>query len=260
MKRSERHHLKENEFAHTLARVSEAVTTNSRQITWGIIAAVVIAAAVTGYFLWRARVEGRAGALLAEAMTIAESPVVPPAPPAPPAEPGSSPPTPPAPPAGSYPTEQAKLEAAVPKFLAVAEQYPSTAAGLAGRYHLAASLVELGRRADAEKHYQAVIDKESSGIYGQMARLGLAELQVDGAQYDRAITIYKELTADRDSRLPLDGVLIRLGQAYARAGKTADARQTFTRVVDEFPESQYASQAREELSKLTPTTAGTPGN
>jgi TolA-binding protein len=256
MKRSERHHLKENEFAHTLGRVSEAVTTNSQRITWGIIAAVVIAAAVTGYFLWRGRVEGRAGALLAEAMTVAESPVVPPPPPTPPAEPGSTPPTPPA---GSYPTEQAKLEAAVPKFLAVAEQYPSTDAGLAGRYHLAASLAELGRRADAEKHYQAVIDKDRSGIYGQMARLGLAELQVDGAQYDRAITIYKELTADRDSRLPIDGVLMRLGQAYARAGKTADARQTFTRVVDEFPESQYVPQAREELAKLNPGSTGTPG-
>jgi TolA-binding protein len=260
MKRSERHHLKENEFAHTLGRVSDAVTTNSRQITWGIVAAVLVAAAVAGYFLWRGRVEGRAGALLAEAMTIAESPVVPPPPPAPPAEPGSTPPPPPAPPAGSYPTEQAKLEAAVPKFLAVAEQYPSTDAGVAGRYHLAASLAELGRRADAEKHYQSVIDKDRSGIYGQMARLGLAELQVDGAQYDRAITIYKELTADRDSRLPLDGVLMRLGQAYARAGKTADARQTFTRVVDEFPESQYVPQAREELSKLTAANTATPGN
>jgi TolA-binding protein len=259
MKRSERHHLKENEFAHTLGRVSDAVTTNSQRITWGLIAAAVIAAAVTGYFLWRGRVEGRAGALLAEAMTVAESPVVPPPPPAPPAEPGSTPPTPPAPPAGSYPTEQAKLEAAVPKFLAVAEQYPSTDAGLAGRYHLAASLAELGRTTDAEKHYQAVIDKDRSGIYGQVARLGLAELQVDGAQYDRAITIYKELTADRDSRLPLDGVLMRLGQAYARAGKTADARQTFTRVVDEFPESQYVPQAREELAKLNPGSTGTPG-
>ena len=182
-----------------------------------------------------------------------------PAPPTPPAEPGAPPVTPPAPPAGSYPTEKAKLEAAVPKFLAVAEQYPSTDAGLAGRYHLAASLGELGRRADAEKRYQEVIDKDRSGIYGQMARLGLAELQVDGAQYDRAITIYKELTADRDSRLPLDGVLMRLGQAYARAGKTADARQTFTRVVDEFPESQYAPQAKEELSKLAPANTGTPG-
>jgi TolA-binding protein len=254
MKRAERHHLKENELAHTIARASDVVATRGREITFAIVGLLLVAAAVAGYFVWRGRTEASAGALLAQALTIAEAPV---APPATPPQPGA---TPPAAPAGSYPTEQAKLEAAVPKFLAVAEQYPSTNAGLAGRYQLAASLAELGRRADAEKHYQAVIDKDRSGIYGQMARLGLAGLQVDGAQYDRAITIYKELTADRDSRLPLDGVLMRLGEAYARAGKTADARQTYTRVVDEFPESQYAPQAKEELSKLAPANTGTPGN
>ncbi|MGH9329428.1 MAG: tetratricopeptide repeat protein, partial [Vicinamibacterales bacterium] len=98
--------------------------------------------------------------------------------------------------------------------------------------------------------YQEVIDRDGNGIYGQMARLGLANLEVAGGQFDRAITIYKELTADRETRLPVDGILMQLGHAYARAGKTADAKQTFTRIVDEFPQSLYAPQAKQELAKL----------
>ena len=144
--------------------------------------------------------------MLAEALTIAEAPV---APPAPPPQPGA---TPPAPPPNSYPTEQAKLEAALPKFLDVVGRYPSTDAGLTARYQAACTLAELGRAAEAQVKYQEVIDRDSSGIYGQMARLGLANLEVAGGQFDRAITIYKELTADRETRLPMDGILMQLGQ------------------------------------------------
>jgi hypothetical protein len=244
MKRSERHHLKENELAHTIARAGDALSTRSREITYAIVALIVVAIAIGGYFLWRNRNEAAAGALLAEALTIAEAPVTPPAPPP---QPGVEPPTPQP---GSYPTEQAKLEAALPKFQDVAARYPSTKAALTARYQAACALAELGRSADAQTRYQEVIDRDGTGIYGQMARLGLANLEVAGGQFDRAITIYKELTADRETRLPLDGILMQLGHAYARAGKTSDAKQTFTRVVDEFPQSLYASQAKQELAKL----------
>ena len=66
--------------------------------------------------------------LLAEALVVLEAPVVPPAPPAAAGQP-APPPTP-----GSYPTERAKLEAALPKLLAAADAYPSTPAGLSARY------------------------------------------------------------------------------------------------------------------------------
>jgi TolA-binding protein len=244
MKRTERHHLKENELAHTLARVNDALSTSGREIGYAIVSLLVVAAVVGSYFIWRGRTEAAAGALLAEALTIAEAPV---APPAPPPQPGA---TPPAAPPNSYPTEQAKLEAALPKFLDVVGRYPSTDAGLTARYQAACTLAELGRAAEAQVKYQEVIDQDSTGIYGQMARLGLANLEVAGGQFDRAITIYKELTADRETRLPLDGILMQLGHAYARAGKTSDAKQTFTRVIDEFPQSLYTPQAKQELAKL----------
>lgn len=246
MKRTERHHLKENELAHTLGRVNDVLSTHTREIGYALVGLLVIAAAIGGYLLWRGRTEAAAGALLAEALTIAEAPVAPPAA-APPPQPGAAPPTPQP---GTYPTEQAKLEAALPKFLHVVTRYPSTAAGVTARYQAACTLAELGRTAEAQTKFQEVIDRDGAGIYGQMAKLGLANLEVAGGQFDRAITIYKELTADRETQLPVDGILMQLGHAYARAGKSADAKQTFTRVIDEFPQSLYAPQAKQELSKL----------
>lgn len=241
MKRSERHHLKENELVAFVDRSREVLATRRRELLTLATVAVVAAAGLIGYFAWRSSTEDKAAALLADADAVLEAQVVTPAPPTP----GQ---TAPKPPAGTYPNEQAKLQAALPKLEAVYTRYPSTASGIAARYYAANALAALGRRADAEKRYQEVIDK--GGVYGQMARLGLADLFAAGGQHDRAITIYKELSADPKGDTPLDGVLMQLGRTYAAAGRRSEAQQTFSRIVQEFPESLYAADARRELEAL----------
>jgi len=241
MKRSERHHLKENELVAFVDRSREIVTTRRRELLALVAVVAVVAAGVIGYFAWRSRTADKAAALLTEADTVLEAQVTTPAPPTP------GQPAPKAP-AGTYPSEQAKLEAALPKLAAVYTRYPSTESGTAARYYAANALAVLGRRADAESRYQEVIDK--GGVYAQMARLGLAELFANAGQHDRAITIYKELTAEPKGEMPVDGVLMQLGRAYAQAGRRSEAQQTYTRIVQEFPESLYAADAKKELGTL----------
>jgi outer membrane protein assembly factor BamD (BamD/ComL family) len=43
---------------------------------------------------------------------------------------------------------------------------------------------------------------------------------------------------------------MQLGRAYALAGRKAEALQTFSRIVDEFPQSLYAADARREADAL----------
>jgi TolA-binding protein len=78
----------------------------------------------------------------------------------------------------------------------------------------------------------------------------MAEAQVAQGKYDEAIAVYTEVSRDAGSTLPLDSVLMHLGRAYARAGKKDDAVRSFTRVVDEFPQSPYAADARRELEDV----------
>jgi len=49
--------------------------------------------------------------------------------------------------------------------------------------------------------------------------------------------------------LPIDGVLMQLGRAYMKAGKKNEAAHAFTRVVEEFPQSLYAADARREMEE-----------
>ena len=243
MKRSERHHLKENELAAFVQRSRDVLTERRGQIVGGLVALVIVLAAILGYMTWRGRAEARAAVLLTDASTVLDAQVAAP-PPATPGQPAAKPP------AGTYSSEQAKLEAALPKLAAVYTQYPSTDSGLAARYYAANALAALGRRAEAESRYREVADADQGGLYGEMARMGLADLLAGAGQHDRAITIYKELSADPKAGLPVDGVLMQLGRVYTQAGRRSEAQQTYTRIVKEFPESLYAPEAKKALENL----------
>ena len=242
MKATERHRLKENEFARTVAHAQQMMSARGRDIGTVIVVLVAALALAAGYAWWRQSRNDKASALLAQALTVEESPVVAPAAPAP----GSPLPVQQA---GTFPTDQARLEAAAPRLQQAADSYPNTDAGITARYHLAAVLAELGRYAEAEQRYKEVIDKAGSRVYGRTARLGLADTLVAEAKYDEAIRIYQELSTDKNSQLPIDGVLMQLGRAYMKAGKKNEAAHAFTRVVEEFPQSLYAADARREMEE-----------
>src|SRR6185503_11338556 len=172
MKSIERHKLKENEFAHTMARTRDMVSQRQREITTTVVVVVAAIVLVGGYFAWRNSRENRAQTLLASALAVAEAPVVTPPPPAP----GSPPPVQQP---GTYRSETDRANAALPKLMEAADRYPSTDAGLTARYRAAGILATLGRYGEADQRYQEVVAKAgSNSIYGRAARLGLGNAQL----------------------------------------------------------------------------------
>jgi predicted negative regulator of RcsB-dependent stress response len=238
MKRTERHHLKENELVQFANRARDTIDARQREIGVAAIAVILVSIAVIGYSAWQSRVEGRAGALLADAIIVSDARVGPP--PAP-GTPATGP---------SFPTDREKYESTAAKFKAVADQYPSSDSGLFARYREGATQMALGNSKEAAAAYQQVIDRAGNKLYGQMARLGLAEAQAREGQYESAINTYRGLADNKDGPLPIDGILMQLGRTYLEAGKATEAQQTFNRVVEEFPESPFSGDARRELDSL----------
>ena len=78
----------------------------------------------------------------------------------------------------------------------------------------------------------------------------MGEAQLAQGKSDAAVTTFRELSTDANSTLPVDGVLMQLGRAALVAGKKDDATRAFTRVVDEFPQSLYVSEAKEKIAGL----------
>jgi TolA-binding protein len=240
MKSIERHKLKENDFAQSVARAREVIDTRGRDMATIIVVVIAALALALGYMAWRHSRDAKANTMLAAALAVAEAPVIAPTAPAP----GS--PMPVQQP-GTFQTERARLEAALPKLLQAADAYPSTDAGIAARYHAAGTLASLGRFAEAQQRYQEVIDKAGSRIYARTGRLGLAQVEVAQGKYDDAIKIYQQLSTDTTTQIPVDGVLMELGRAYMKAGRKSEAAHAFTRVVEEFPQSLYLADARREM-------------
>jgi TolA-binding protein len=241
MKRTERRHLKENELRHVAREALDRFEEHRGQTMTVVIVVAVLGVLTAGYFAWRERVQTRADSLLAEAVKVQVARVGPP--------PAAGQPA-----TGlSFPTERERAQSALTKFKVAADTYPSTDAGLYARYQQAATYMTLGQPKEAAAAYQQVIDGAGSKIYGEMAKLGLAEAQARSGQYDQAINAFKELSLRKDGPLPVDGILMQLGRTYLDAGKRAEAQQTFNRLVEEFPDSPFSSDARRELDNLKKT-------
>jgi FimV-like protein len=243
MKHSEKEHLKENELAHVLVAANESFGQNRSQVLaigGGILALLV---AVGGYVTWQRNKDATVSGLLAEAMVVYEAPVQAPAPPG--MEGGTGVP---AQAPGTYPTEKAKYEAALPKFMAAADSAPSSTPGRLARMNAAAVLLALGRFDEARTQYEQLAS--GSDLIARGAAMGKAQAQVRAGQFDPAIESLKTLSTQPTSGLPVDGVLMELARAYRGAGKTDDARKTLNEIVEKHAESPFAAEARAELDKL----------
>jgi len=239
MKAQERHHLKQNEFAMTTARLASAFAAHRDRFLMVGGAVVLLVVLVGGYLYIEKQTDDQASALFGSALSIEQAAIVPA-----PTVPGATQQ------AGTYATEQARSEAAIAAFQRVIDAYPNHSMGMAARYHRASVLLALGRPADAERAYAEVSAQAGSSIYGATAKLGQAQALAAQSKFDEAVKVLTDLSGQRDSALPMDGVLMELARVCQKAGKTQDARAAFKRVVDEFPQSGYAGEARQQLATM----------
>jgi tetratricopeptide (TPR) repeat protein len=247
MKRKERHHLKENELVHTISAAREFVEPRKRQITGVLIALLLMAAAIAGIVIVRQQMQSQGQDLLGEAMVALNARVVPAGAPG-----GDEVPAAAALGAtGTFATEGAKLNAALPKLKAAADAYPDSEAGITARYHLAGALAALGRHKEAMEAFDEVARRAGNdSLYGRMAQLGKADTQARAGELDAAINTWKELASRNSEELPVDAILMELARAYVQKGNTEEARKTFTQIVDQHPDSPYSAEARAELENL----------
>jgi tetratricopeptide (TPR) repeat protein len=247
VKRLERKHLKEDELARTIRIAREFAEPRQNLMKNVGIAALVLIVIGVAFGFWRERSDSRGQEELAEAMVALNAQVVPvgvtgaegvPAAASLNAE-------------GTFATEAAKLQVALPKLKAAADAYPGSPSGIQARYHMAGALASLGRYADAQSAFDDVIKRAGEGsLYGQMALLGKADAQSHAGQLDAAIETWKGLVAKNSDALPVDAVLMELARAYVQKGNRDEARKTFTEIVDKHPLSPYTQEARTELENL----------
>ena len=135
-----------------------------------------------------------------------------------------------------------------PGFVKIEKNYSGTAAGNLALYYEGVAYLKTG---EFKKAIKALSEFDGKGTvlatqaYGM---LGMAYMETQDKK--NAIESFKKATANKEDGLVTPMYLYQLGLAYEADGKTAEAKETFKRIRDEYPRSANARDMDKELAKL----------
>lgn len=148
----------------------------------------------------------------------------------------------------SFASEAERRSAARMELEAVRESYGSTSSGRLASVYLGQIAAVEGDTAKARELWTNYL--EAAGRDHAMAigvQLNLYSLdRAEGRGQELAATLRGAVAAE-SSPLPKDALLFELAATLAQLGDEEGARETFERVVNEFPDSGYAIRARQQL-------------
>jgi soluble lytic murein transglycosylase len=124
----------------------------------------------------------------------------------------------------------------------------STALSAYAGYYAGLSQLRLGRIAEARRTLDAVLDGKPQGYVAVVTALASGEAAEAAGDYAAALRIYERIA---DQKLAVsDDVLSRLARTALATGDRAKAAAAYLRVYYEFPLTDAATQAGEQLAGL----------
>ncbi len=140
----------------------------------------------------------------------------------------------------SFPTEEARANASLQKFTAVADKYPRTSPGRLARYYQALTLEDLERHNQATeelKKISAGSDKELAA----MAQYQLANIYARTGKPDEAVKTYRALADSKSVFVPRPLVLLDLADLLRRSNP-AEAANLYQQIKKEFADNSAVSE------------------
>lgn len=239
-----RKEIKRDELASVMERGVEYAEAHARTLFMAAGAIVVVAVLTTLFFLYRGHRVEQANEALAQAMKVYQAPVDPAAP------------KPDDPESPTFADSAARLARAKALFEKVRDDFGSTDAGNVASVFLGQIALSEGKPDRARELWNEFLDDHEGHLLAGEVRVNLLRLDRDQG---KAKEVADKLTAMLDQTeppLPLDVVLNELGAAQEKLGNKPDAAQSYQRIVDEFPQSPFAQEARQKVAELDPARAG----
>jgi len=226
-------------------RLAERVAGRGRQILYGLVAAIVIAAGVYGIVRWRQRHTQEAEQALGRAISIATAQI-------------SSTPAP-----GSreltFTSEQERAQKAIDEFQKVAAKYGEPYRSEAN-YFIATNLL-------VTDHAKGLSELQSmssgSGEVAVLAKFALAQAKEADSNYEEAAALYREIARLNSLIITPETANLRLAEVYKKQGKKKEASDLLFTIIDNarkakdkdgkpLPETAASREAAQELQKIDP--------
>ena len=241
-----RKEIKRDDFAAAVGRSVEYAESHVRTIAYAIGAVLLLVALSVAFYFWRnSRLQG-ANEVLARATKVYLAPV---------AATGAKPDDPNEP---SFASEAARRARAKQLLEEVRDGYGSTAAADVAGLYLAQIAADEGRLDDAREAWREFVDDHGDHMLAGQARLNLINLDRKQGKAQQVARELRDMLERNDPSLPQDVILFELGATLEQLNRKQEAVQTYQRILDEFPQSPYGSEAQQKIGALDPTRAGAP--
>lgn len=238
MKRSERHHLKQNELVTGVGGVTVWVVENRRQVTNASLAIVGGALLLGGFLTYRSQQVEAGNIAFASAMQQFRAPVV--------REATEDRP------AISHATERERFETSLVQFQDVADAYANYDVGRRATYYKGVCDVGLENYDAAAESFESVRGGSRDLLY-YLAAVSLAGVKAENGDTAGAETLYLEVVNDVEAPLPKDQLIYTLGTMFEHAGNLESARKYYQRFEQEHPDSQLLREVTDRQAVIDHT-------
>ena len=234
MDRQHRRDLRHDKFVDEIGSLSSRARDNQRLLYFIAGGAVVLAVLIYGVFFYRSNREQKAQQDLSVAIETIDSPLMAAA---------GSPPVPNA----KFKTEADRSAAAEKQFRAVSANYGGTDASDVASLYLARIQAGKGDVAGARTLLQEFVNRNPKHLLVNGARYSLYQIRIDNGE---APQVAQELQAEiskSEPSLPADSLLSLLAHDFEVQGNPEKTKETYRRIVTEFPDSPYALEAQRRI-------------
>jgi predicted negative regulator of RcsB-dependent stress response len=238
-----RKEIKRDELANVVGRSVEYAGSHVRAIAYAVGGVLLLAALAAAIYTYRGHQQERASQALAAAMTAYQAPVA------------GAPPKPGEPDQPAFPTEAARRARARELLGKVRQDYGSTAAADVAGLYLAQIDADEGKLGDARKLWSDFAEGHKNTMLGAEARLNLIALDRKQGKGEEVVKDLRGMLEKGDAPLPQDVILHELGLTLEQLNRPQEAIQSYQRILDEFPQSPFRSDAQQKVAALDPTRA-----
>jgi tetratricopeptide (TPR) repeat protein len=239
LKKELREQIKENEFASGVDQVLgwAAAHRDEVRIGAGVVVVLLAAAGALGYF--QSQRHREADRAFRDALTTFEAPVT--------AElaPNADRPT-----GHVFASAEDRYKTAAAAFEGVERRYGSAMVGVRAKYFAALARIELKQYVEAEKVLKEIQARAGGALEAELARSALAGLYGRTGQVDKAVETYRGLATNPSANLPRDSALMAAARTLDGAKRWSEARAVYRELLEEFPASVYAGEARARADYL----------
>ena len=240
MRAETRHQLKQDAFSRMTIGAAEktadwSVEHQNILIIAGIVAIIVIAAVVGGWYYLNAQDE-KASLDLTVAVRTMDTPLRPPG-------------TPEQPDYPTFTSAKERAEAARKQFQGIVDKYPHTRTADMARYFVGVTAEAIGDNAAAQSNFQAVAAHGNREV-ASIAQDALASLYGQMNRPKDAIALYQELIKKPTSSVNKVTAEMQLADLYQNSNQPLEAKKLYEQIKKDNPGNEVGELATQKLAEL----------